>query len=192
MHRTVDEAAAAAAEEPELPVGIEPSVADPAPPHDVPPRDAIAVARIGCLQHGDDLLAQRRLHLLVGIQRQDPVTGGVLDPEVLLRGEALPGVNHHVIRELACERDRLVLRPRVDHDDLIRPRHAGERLANAVLLVQRDDDDGKPRRGHAASTSAVAAAAASAGGIEAIRPSALWSTRCPGPYGPFRTPDVGP
>jgi hypothetical protein len=106
-------------------------------------------------QHAGDLLAQLGGHLLVRVEREDPVAAGLGKAEVLLRGEAGPRPNDDAICEVTRDLRGLVLRLGVDHDDLVRPRHALQTGAQPVFLVERDDDHGEPRSRHRARISAI-------------------------------------
>src|SRR5262250_1824772 len=84
------ESPAAPAEETDLPVGIEPAVADPASPEDVSAWHRVANRRRPALEDHRDLRAKLGRNDLVGIDRQDPLAGGLIEAEVLLRGEPRP------------------------------------------------------------------------------------------------------
>src|SRR5262249_29802149 len=203
VHGALDETAAAAPEEAQLPVGPEAAVPDPLPTEEVAPRHAIAVVRPVGIEHAEDLLAQLGGHLLIGVEREDPVAARLGQTEVLLRREAGPGPRDHVVGELARDLHGLVVGERVDHDDLVRPGHALETGAQALLLVQRDHHDREPAGRHAGrsvlvgpaagrSSSSVTARNTGSTASDAIVRSGLWSARCPRPYGPLRSAAVGP
>ena len=181
----------ASSKEPELPVGPETAVADPPPPEDVAAGRAVAVVWPVRRQHATDRVAKVGRHLLVGVEGQKPVAAGLRETEILLRGKAGPGPHDHSVRELPGDLHGLVLRLGVDHDQLVRPRHALQARAQPLLLVQRDDDDGQARVRHRTRISATDRKTGSPSS-DAMAPPGAVSVRCTCRYGPLRSAEVGP
>src|SRR3990172_9167095 len=90
-------------------------------------------------------LAQFLADPLVGVEGQHPVARGAGKSKVLLRTEAVPGLNIYVRRKLAGNIHRSVRAPRIGDDDFIRPGDRIETTRNVRFLVLGDDDD---RDGH--------------------------------------------
>jgi hypothetical protein len=99
---------------------------------------------------------------LVGIQQQHPRLRCQRDRSVLLHCEALPVEMFDARAKALRDRDRVVGRTRVEHDDLAAHRqHRRHASRDAVGFVFRDDDAGQGRGcRHGAGLSRIAARAA--------------------------------
>src|SRR5271157_3079843 len=100
MNQPIFELACSTTEEAQLGIGIEAPVANPAAEEEIlagnPEAGGLRICRESCL----DLVAERRLDLFVGIEREHPATAGLPQRKVLLRREAAPlfHVEHGVER----------------------------------------------------------------------------------------------
>ena len=80
----------AAAKEAQLGIGPVAAVAQRPAQKMIEPRDAVGAEGRFAGEQGLDFLGQLRADFFVGVEREDPVAGGVGDCGVFLRGEALP------------------------------------------------------------------------------------------------------
>ena len=85
-----------AAEEAELGIGVEAAVAQPAIEEEVAAAEEVGVCRRVAGEEGAYLYLELGGELFVGIEREDPLRGALLDGGVLLGGEALPGFGEYL------------------------------------------------------------------------------------------------
>src|SRR4029453_6257513 len=100
---------------------------------------------VGRGRQARDLVTQRRLEQVVGMEPQDPVAGdtGLLDGEAPLPGMGVERpLDRADIGKAAGDRQRVVGRVAVDDHDLFRPCQALERAADVGGFVVGQDDGG--------------------------------------------------
>ncbi len=141
MHQVVAEARLVALEQARQQIGIPAGMAHEAPAIIGQARHEIGVSRMRGAQDHFDLGTQFRRHAFVGVQRQHPVLGRIAQCTVLLHTETRPVMHMNLCPELPADRDRVVRTARIDHDDLVRPRHGFETCAYVRRFVLGDEND---------------------------------------------------
>jgi hypothetical protein len=135
-----------AAEEAELGVGVEATVADPAVEEEIAALEEEGVGGWVAREEGANLGLEFRGELFVGVEREDPGAVAFFDGGVLLRGEALPGLGDNGGVEGAGDLKGTVSRARIEDDDLVGELDAQESAGEVGLFVERDDGNGEQWR----------------------------------------------
>lgn len=135
-----------AAEETEMRVGVEATVANPATEEEVATAEEVGIGGRVAGEHGADLGLEFGGEGFVGVEGEDPSSGALLDREILLTGETLPGFEEEFGFEGGGDLEGAVGGAGVDDDDLVGELDAGEGPGQIGLFVERDDGYGQLRR----------------------------------------------
>ena len=133
-----------AAEEAELGVGIEAAVAEPAIEEEVAAAEKVGVGRRVSGEESAYLYLELGGEFFVGVEREDPLRGALLDGGVLLGGEALPGFGEYLdVLIGGGDFEGAVGGAGVDEDYFVGEADAGEGAREVLLLIECDDGDGQ-------------------------------------------------
>lgn len=136
-----------ATKEAEFGIGVEAAVADPAAEKEIAAFEQEGVGgRVGGKQ-GAELLLERGGELFVGVEGEDPDAAALAEGEVLLGGEALPGVVEDRGAEGLGDLDRAIGGAGVDDDDFLGPLNGGEGAGEVSFFVVGDEGDREQGRG---------------------------------------------
>ena len=134
-----------AAEEAEVRVGVEASVANPATEEEIAAAEEVGVGGGLTGEYGADLDLELGGEGFVGVEGEDPGSGALLDREIFLTGEALPGFEEEFGFVRGGDLEGAVGGAGVDDDDLVGELDAREGAGQIGLFVERNDGYGQLR-----------------------------------------------
>jgi hypothetical protein len=135
-----------ATEEAQVGVRVEAAVANPAAEEEIAAAEEVGVGGWVAGEYGANLGLEFRGESFIGVEGEDPGAGALLDGEVFLTGEALPGLEEEFGFEGGGDFKGAVGGAGVDDDDLVGELNAGEGAGQIGLFVERDDGYGQLRR----------------------------------------------
>ena len=128
--------------EPQLRVGIPVSAPDPTPEIPRHARNAIA-GSFRLFEDSADLIGQIGRHVLVGVEREDPVVRREVRRAVLLRSIPGPVEDLHSRRVPPRDVHGSIGAAGIDDDDFVSPGHRRKGELDVVRFVQGDDRNGQ-------------------------------------------------
>src|SRR5208283_4194431 len=128
-----------AIEQPHLAVRIPAGMQNPAAQILRQARNGITVVARAVFLDLPDLAFQRLAERFVGVDRKNPVVGGLLGGKIFLARIARPRIFQHARSEVRRQLHRTVVRPAVHHDDLIAATKALNSADDVALFVVSDD-----------------------------------------------------
>ena len=130
-----------ATEQSQLGIGIVAAVAHPAAEEEIAAAQMKGIeGRVGGKQ-GPKLGLQVRRELFVGVEGENPGAAALGNGEVLLTGEAAPGLREDAGLEVAGDLKCAIGRAGVDDDDVVREANAGKGAREIGFFVEGDDGD---------------------------------------------------